>query len=638
MKRFLIPNPCFFDANLGKTGCDRISCQLIDHLIFGHATSENFAQRMASSSSFGSTTSWINKARSQRSWRALILLGLTGLILSVCGVRLAYLQLVEGQKNRDLAEKNRIRPIPMVADRGNIVDRKGKLLAISKLSRAVYLYPREQTKEQWQGTAERLSTILEIPKEEIIKKLEQTKYRSAVPIRIFRGVDQKKFIALAELGPIPGLEIQGESTRHYPYGKLAAHVLGYIGEASAAELKANPKFPIGMLTGQMGIERIQDEQLRGVWGNRLIEVDSSGEEIRMLGTEPPIAGAPLQMTLDVKLQQAAERSLGNRRGAVVVLDVKTGAVLAMTSGPTFDPNMFTRKITQKEWNAVQSQDHPFLNRTLQGYPPGSTFKIVTAAAAMKSGKFSPDSALPTFSALNIGGTLFHEHGDASYGVIGFRDALAFSSNTFFYQLGMEIGAEAIADWGGKFGIGTTSTMGLDGATKGIIPTEAKKRELYNEPWYIGDTVSTAIGQGMVQVTPLEMAVMIATIANGGKRVKPHLLTSQTYQPNMQPEPIGLEPGVLKAIQAGLIAVVQEGTGRSLNDGSIPLTAGKTGTAEVQGQEDNALYVAYGPVDKPQIAIAVVVENGGYGGEAAVPISHEIFKAFFGPKPATPQAP
>jgi penicillin-binding protein 2 len=392
-----------------------------------------------------------------------------------------------------------------------------------------------------------------------------------------------------------------------------------------------------MLTGQMGIERIQDPQLRGTWGNRLIEVDSAGKELRMLGIQPPVSGAPLQLTLDVKLQQAAERALSNRRGAVVVLDVKTGAVLAMTSGPTFDPNMFTRKITQKEWDAVQSQDHPFLNRTLQGYPPGSTFKIVTATAAMKSGKFSPDSALPTFSALNIGGTLFYEHGDTSYGTIGFRDALAFSSNTFFYQLGMTIGVEAIANWGGKLGIGTTSTMGLDGATKGIIPTEEKKQKLYNEPWYIGDTVSTAIGQGMVQVTPLEMAVMIATIANGGKRVKPHLLTSQTYQPNIQPEAIGLEPEVLKAIQAGLIAVVREGTGRSLNDGSIPLTAGKTGTAEVQGQEDNALYVAYGPVDKPQIAIAVVVENGGYGGEAAVPIAHEVFRTFFGSKPA-PKAP
>lgn len=593
---------------------------------------------MASSSSFGKTSSWVNKARSQRSSRAVLLFLIATTLMSVCGFRLAYLQLVEGRRNRELADNNRTRPIPMVADRGNLLDRKGVALATNRLSRSVYLYPREQTKEQWQKTAQRLSELLEIPKEEIIKRLEQAGYRSAVPVRILRGLDQKKFIMLAESGVIPGLEIQAESTRQYPFGSLAAHVLGYIGEATPAELKANPDFPIGMLVGQMGIERIQDPILRGKWGNRLIEVDSLGKELKMLGTEAPVPGLPLQTTLDVKLQQAAEKGLGNRRGAVVVLDVKTGAVLAMASGPTFDPNMFTRKITQKEWDAVQSQDHPFLNRALQGYPPGSTFKIITAAAAMRSGKYSPSSMLPTFSAMNIGGTFFHEHGDASYGTIGFREALAFSSNTFFYQLGMAIGPEEISKWGAKFGVGTTSTMGLDGANQGIIPTRDQKEKLFGEPWYVGDTVSTSIGQGMVQMTPLEMAVMVSVIANGGKRVKPHLFANQTYQPNMQPEPIGLTPEEIKAIHRGLVAVVQEGTGRSLNDGSIPLTAGKTGTAEVQGQESNALYVAYGPADKPEIAIAVVVENGGYGGAAAVPIAHEVFKAYFGVKKPAPKAP
>jgi penicillin-binding protein 2 len=593
---------------------------------------------MAIGSSFPSTNSWVNKARSRRSARAIILLLLATGVVSVFGARLAYLQLIEGKHNRELADSNRTRPIPMVADRGNLIDRKGIALATNRLSRSIYLYPREQTKEQWQSTAERLSQLLEIPKDEIIKKLEQAGYRSAVPVRILRGLDQKKFILLAESGVIPGLEIQAESTRQYPFGNLAAHVLGYIGEATSDQLKANPEFPFGMLVGQMGVERIQDPILRGKWGNRLIEVDSLGKELRMLGIEQPVAGAPLQMTLDVKLQQAAEKALKNRRGAVVALDVKTGAVLVMASGPTFDPNMFTRKITQKEWDAVQSQDHPFLNRTLQGYPPGSTFKIVTSAAAMKSGKFSADSILPTYSALSVGGTLFHEHGGASYGSIGFRDALAFSSNTFFYQLGIAIGPEAISNWGGKFGIGTTSTMGLDGASQGIITTPEQKQKLFNEPWYVGDTVSTAIGQGMVQVTPLEMAVMVSTIANGGKRVKPHLLANQTYQSNMQPEPIGLEPNVLKVIQSGLVAVVQQGTARRLSDGSIPLTAGKTGTAEVQGQEDNALYVGYGPADKPEIAIAVVVENGGYGAESAVPIAHEVYKAFFGPQKSAPKEP
>jgi penicillin-binding protein 2 len=555
-------------------------------------------------------------------------------LMSICGFRLAYLQLVEGSHNRQLADQNRIRSISIVADRGNLIDRKGNAIVINRLSRSVYLYPREQTKEQWQASAQRISELLEIPKEEIIKKLEAVKYRSVSPVRILRGLDEKKYTALYEVGQIRGLEVQAESTRQYPYGSLAAHVLGYIGEATAEDFKANPEFPNGMLVGQMGIERIQDPTLRGTWGNRLIEVDSGGKELKMLGVQQPVAGLPLQLTLDVKLQQAAEKALSGRRGAVVALDVKTGAVLVMASGPTFDPNMFTRKISQKAWDAVQSQDHPFLNRSLQGYPPGSTFKIVTAMAAMKSGKFSATSMLPTYSAINIGGTLFHEHGDASYGTIGFRDALAVSSNTFFYQLGMSIGPEAISDWGHKFGVGSTSTMGLDGASQGLIPTPKQKEKLFKEQWYVGDTVSTAIGQGMVQVTPLEMAVMVSTVANGGKRIKPHLFANQTYQPNMQPESLGFEPSALKVLQEGLTAVVQEGTARSLNDGSIPLTAGKTGTAEVQGQEDNSLYVGYGPVNNPQIAIAVVVENGGYGATAAVPIAHEIYKAFFGvTKPA-----
>lgn len=580
-----------------------------------------------------SASSWVNKARSQRSFRAVILFMLASGLMSVCGFRLAYLQLVEGSHNRQLADQNRIRSISIVADRGNLVDRKGTAIVTNRLSRSVYLYPREQTKEQWQTSAQKISELLDIPKEEILKKLEAVKYRSVSPVRILRGLDEKKYTALYEVGQIRGLEVQAESTRQYPYGTLAAHVLGYIGEATPDDLKANPEFPNGMLVGQMGIERIQDPILRGTWGSRLIEVDAGGKELKMLGVQQPVAGLPLQLTLDVKLQQAAEKALAGRRGAVVALDVKTGGVLVMASGPTFDPNMFTRKISEKAWKALQSQDHPFLNRTLQGYPPGSTFKIVTAMAAMKSGKFSADSMLPTFSAINIGGTYFHEHGDASYGTIGFRDALAVSSNTFFYQLGMSIGPEAISNWGGKFGVGTTSTMGLDGASHGLIPTPDQKEKLFKEPWYVGDTVSTAIGQGMVQMTPLEMAVMVSTVANGGKRVKPHLFANQTYQPNMQPESLGFEPSALKVLQEGLTAVVQAGTAQSLNDGSIPLTAGKTGTAEVQGQEDNSLYVGYGPVSNPQIAIAVVVENGGYGATAAVPIAHEIYKAFFGVKPA-----
>jgi len=557
-------------------------------------------------------------------------------LISGCMFRLAQLQIVQGQRNRQLADQNRIRPLSIVADRGNILDRRGIPLAANQLSRSIYLYPREQSMQQWQDSAEKLSKILDVSAEEILKKLNQVGYRSAVPARIYRNLTPHQFVALAEGGQIPGLEIQAESSRHYPNGNLAAHILGYIGEATADDLKANPDFPMGMLLGQMGIERIADSSLRGKWGSHLLEVDSVGKELRMLGEQKPTSGSDLRLTLDFKLQKAAEKALNNQRGAVVALDVKTGAVLVMASGPTFDPNLFTRKISTQEWKDLQGQDHPFLNRSLQGYPPGSTFKIVTTSAGIQSGKFSPDSTLPTFSAINIGGTLFHEHGGAGYGTIGFRDALAFSSNTFFYQVGMAVGPDEISKWGHRLGIGETSSMGLEGGSHGVIPTPEQKQKLYGEPWYGGDTVSMAIGQGVVQVTPLELAVMVSAIANGGYRVKPHLMADQTNTPATVREATGLSPGTIEVIRQGLTAVVKEGTARRLSDGSIPPTAGKTGTAEVIGQRDNALYVGYGPLNDPQIAIAVVVENGGFGAESAVPIAHEIYKAYFGPpKSASP---
>ncbi|HEY9896222.1 MAG TPA: penicillin-binding transpeptidase domain-containing protein, partial [Candidatus Sericytochromatia bacterium] len=362
-----------------------------------------------------------------------------------------------------------------------------------------------------------------------------------------------------------------------------------------------------------------------------LEVDAAGQIVKSLGMKPSQSGSPMQLTLDLELQKTAEKALAKRRGAVVALDVQTGEVLALASGPTFDPNLFTRRISPAEWKELQSSSQPFLNRALQGYPPGSTFKVVTAAAGIQSGKFSPDSTLATFAALNLGGHLFHEHG-AGYGVIGFRDAIAYSSNTFFYQVGLAAGPEQISKWAKRLGIGTTDTMGLDGGSQGLVPTPAEKETLYKEPWYGGDTVSMSIGQGLVQVTPLEMAVMTAAIVNDGKRVKPHLLKAQTADPQLQPEATGLDPGTIAIIKAGLIDVVRKGTASQLNNGSIPPTGGKTGTSEVLGQPDHALYVGFGPTSKPRIAVAVVVENGGFGAVSAVPIAHELYKTYFKSRP------
>lgn len=577
------------------------------------------------------STSWVKTPYNRHLllWRSVfIMLGITALI-GVCVFRLAQLQLVEGSHHLELAEQNRIRPIPLPADRGNITDRNGLLFATNRLSRSVYVWPRQQSPQQWQTIASRLGKILGIPPEEIIQRLEQTGYDSALPVRVSQQITPEAFVAIAEnANQLPGVEILAGSVRSYPHQGLAAHVIGYIGEATEADMQANPDYPNGMIVGQMGIERLANNQLEGQWGQRFVEVNARGREMRMLGTEPAIGGAGVQLTLDLPMQQAAERALNGRRGAVVALDVKTGAVLVLASSPTFDPELFTGRVSEEAWQQFQQGDQPFLNRTLQGYPPGSTFKIVTSTAAMQSGHYLPDSRIMTSAFISLGGHQFWESSRQGFGAIGFREALAYSSNTFFYQIGLTVGPEEISKWGKLLGIGST-TLGLEGETPGMIPIPAEKEELFGEPWYGGDTVSTAIGQGLVQASPLELAVMVAAIANGGYRVQPHLLTSQTNTPETEKETIGLAPGTIAAIREGLVATVQMGTAKRLSDGSIPPTAGKTGTSEVVGQEPHALFVGFGPVDDPKIAIAVIVENGGYGGVTALPVAHEVYKVYFG---------
>lgn len=568
----------------------------------------------------------------ERTYQAALLMMLVTTLLSVAGFRLWQLQIVQGNEFRNQAEENRIRLIPVPADRGLILDRKQEYLATNRLSRAVYLWPRAQSPEQWQAIAFRLGKILSIPTVEILEKLSEVGYQSAMPIRIIRDLKPAQFVSLAEYAEtLPGVEVQAESTRNYPHHTVAAHVLGYIGEANEADLRAHPEYPMGMIVGQMGIERSANAHLTGKWGNRLIEVNAKGKELQVLGTDLPQGGAPLHLTLDLKMQRAAEQALGGRRGAVVALDARTGAVRVLASSPSFDPNLFTKRITAAQWQSLQSPDEPLLNRALQGYPPGSTFKIVTSVAGMMSGKFSPQSLVGTSSFITVGGIQFWEH-SGGYGTIGFRDALAYSSNTFFYRVGMAAGPEQIAKWSRELGIGTTSLarLGLDGGSSGSIPTPAEKESLYGEPWYAGDTVSMSIGQGLVLVTPLELAVMVATIANGGSRVQPHLLADQTQQPDVQPVKTAIAPEVIAVIREGLIDTVRKGTARRLNDGSIPLTGGKTGTAEVPGgQRSNAVFVGFAPASQPELAVAVVVENGGYGGATAAPIALAVYRAYFG---------
>ncbi|NES91029.1 MULTISPECIES: penicillin-binding protein 2 [Okeania] len=558
------------------------------------------------------------------------------LITSLIGInayRVVQLQLVQGKYNRERAENNRIRLVPVAASRGTIYDRKGKILAGNKLSRSVYLWPQEYSAAEWSELATELSSILDISASDIINKLEEVGYDSPLGVRIFSNLDPTTFIALAEkTGETRGLEVRTENIRYYPNGSLAAHLIGYTGEATKEELISNPKYPMGMIVGKMGIESSANSKLEGVWGNRLIEVDAKGNKIQELGAKNPTSGKSVKLTLDIDIQKAAEKALGNRRGVAVAINPKTGEILAMASRPTFDPSLFTGKMTTSEWQRLQGASKPFLNRALQGYPPGSTFKTVASVAALQSGKYSPNSRVRTYNAVTIGGITFNEH-SGGYGLIGFRDALAYSSNTFFYQMAVNIGPEVISKWGRELGIGGSidlKLLGIDG-NHGQIPTPKEKEEIYGEPWHIADIVTMGIGQGLVLVTPLESSVMVSTIANGGYRVKPHLLASQTGTAATKSIKTGLKPSTINTVREGLIDVVRKGTGRSLNDGTIPLSGGKTGTVELPGQADNAMYIGFAPAYNPEIAVAIAVEEGGYGSVGATPIAKAIFDTYFANK-------
>lgn len=573
-----------------------------------------------------------------RSLKAFIFMLIVTSSFGVLLFRLADLQLVRGKIFKEQAQENRIRKLPIPASRGYIFDRNGKPLAASRLSHSLYLWPRGQTEKEWPALTAQLSSILKIPANKITEKLAQAGYKSPIPVKIAQNLLPNQVIALQENASnekLRGVELRSEFNRYYPQGKIASHILGYVGEATLEEVKANKNYPMGMILGKMGIERSSNLLLEGAWGERWLEIDANGQELKDLGAKKqPIAGKAVKLTLDVDMQKAAEKALAGRQGAAVALNVKTGEILVMASAPTFDPNIFTGKLTKSSWASLQAEDKPFLNRAVQGYPAGSTFKIVTSMAALQSGRFSPNSILYAPAAIYVGGISFHEHQDHVYGYIGFRDALAVSSNTFFYQLGIATGPENISKWAHALGVGGTinlDLLGIDGANHGQVPTPADKLKMYKEDWYAGDTVTMAIGQGLVLVTPLELATVVSSIANGGYRVQPHLLRSLTNKPQTKPTKIGLAPENLKVVKEGLIEVVLRGTGRSLNDGSIPLTGGKTGTVQIPGQKDNAMYVGFGPADKPEIAIAVAVEQGGYGAVSAAPIAHEIFKIYFANK-------
>lgn len=558
------------------------------------------------------------------------------LLLGGIGTRLAYLQLIEGTRNRQLAENNRIRLIPKQPERGKILDRNGNILAGSRLSHSVFLWPLAQKKSEWPTTLKRLSQILKVPEAEIQKRLEQAGYTSPYLVRIARGVSPAQVTALAEYASeMEGVEVDAEAVRYYPYGDLAAHILGYTGEMSDEELEKRKEegYRLGDVIGQMGIEAAYEKQLRGQWGGQQVEVDGMGQVVRILGEKQTQAGKDVRLTLDVKLQQAAEVALGDRKGAIVAIDPNNGAVLAMVSRPAFDPNLFSTRITDEQWQQLQSEDHPFVNRAVQGYPPASTFKIVTTTAALESQKFSPDTVLGTYPSLTVGGINFGEWNRAGFGPLGFTGAMAWSSDTFFYQIAMGIGDRTLIDWTRRYGFGRKTGIELPEEAAGLVPDDAWKRKEIGEGWFVGDTINMSIGQGFLQSSPLQVAVMFAVPANGGYLVKPHLSKDNEASRSWRSS-LNLDPVTIDILKAGLRDVVDGGTGTALNVSTLPPVAGKSGTAEDFGRESHTWFGAYAPADQPKVIVVAFGENsGGGGGSVAAPMVRQVLEAYFNKKPA-----
>jgi len=568
-----------------------------------------------------------------RQSQALVLMLLITLVmLGGIGTRLAYLQLFQGARNRQLADNNRIRLIPRQPERGNILDRKGRILVGNRLSYAVFLWPISNSKKDWVVILPRLAKTLNIPVQTIQDRLEQAGYGSPLLVRIARGLSPAQVTALAEFSQeLKGVQVQAEAVRNYPYGDLAAHVLGYTGEMSDDDLKSRQAegYRLGDVIGQMGVEAAFEQQLRGEWGGQQVEVDGTGRVLRILGEQQARAGNDVQLTLDLEIQRAAERALGNRKGAIVALDPRNGSVLAMVSRPAFDPNLFSTFITDAQWKQLQSKEFPFINRALQGYPPASTFKIVTTTAALETGKFSAGDVLNTFPYLEVGGIQFWDWNRAGFGPLGFPGALAWSSDTFFYQVGLRVGGQELIQWTRRFGFGqkTGIEIGKEEAA-GLVPDDHWKQAQLKESWYTGDTVNMSIGQGYLQTSPLQVAVMFSVAANGGYRVHPHLMLDNTDARNWR-ESLNLKPATVETLHEGLRMVVAGGTGQAVSAPDLPDISGKSGTAEDPPRPSHVWFGGFGPSNKPEIVVVAFGENsGGGGGKVAAPMVRQVLEAYF----------
>jgi len=578
------------------------------------------------------------------------------LVVALLGLRLWHLQIREGPYYRDLSENNRTRLVLLEPARGLIYDRHGILLANNVPSFSLYV-TLEDVKDR-EILIQQLTDLLGLDPALVRKKM-AAKGSKLIPRKIKdRMTLRDATLVESHRLDMPGVMIQVESQRNYPGGVTAAHLLGYVGEISADQLE-KPEFldlHQGSIVGQYGVEKSYDRHMRGMAGQKSVEVDALGHEKKASVVERPQAGNDLYLTIDVRLQKVAEDLLGEEQGAIVALDPNSGDILAMVSRPGFDPNVLSRELTAKQWvEIVQDEGRPLNNRASQGqYPPGSTFKIPMAIAALETRTMSPTSTVFCNGGYQFGKRLYHDWKASGHGYVDLHNALVHSCDVYFYTIGQRMGIDVMAEFGKDFGLGKATGVELPSERSGIMPSTAWKQKSKNEQWLPGETISAAIGQGYVTVTPLQMASLVGTVANDGVSYRPRLVQAvmDRTSGNLQELPavprgkINAKPETFRIIKDALADVVTKGTATRAKS-SLVTIGGKTGTAQVAalrtGPEENipkkfrdhAWFVAFAPVESPKIAVAVLAEHMGHGGAAAAPLAKEVIEAYM---KLTPQIP
>ena len=586
-------------------------------------------------------------------------------------LRFVYLQVIQHNYDQTKAEDNRISIVPITPNRGNILDRNGVVLARNYSAYTLEIAPGKVA--NLEETINQLATIVVIrpsDRNRFKRLLIEAKGAETLPIRI-RLSDEEVARFAASSFRFPGVEIRARLFRQYPHAELASHALGYMGRINdrdvdwieERDLEANYKGTDHI--GKTGIEQSYELELHGTTGYEQVEVDAGRRGVRTLSRTAAISGNNLVLTLDLALQEVVETAFGDRRGALVAIEPSTGGVLAFVSRPGFDPNLFVDGIDPASWDALNtSLDRPLNNRALTGvYPPGSTFKPYMALAALEYGKRTPSQTISDPGYYDFGGRRFRDDKVGGHGMVDMYKSIVVSCDTYYYTLANDLGIDNISRFMSQFGFGSRTGIDMEGESAGILPSAEWKMKRFRKPeqqkWYAGETISVGIGQGYNAYTPLQLAQAMATLANNGVMYRPHLVkyienVNTGEKRFVEPQPlktIPLKPENIEIIKRALAGVNTEGTGARAFAGAGYSSAGKTGTAQViaikQGEKyseartaerhrDHALFIAFAPVDSPKIALAVLVENGGFGAAAAAPIARLVMDYYLlGKKPAKP---